>query len=390
MTFETFLMQNFSKSKYKATPQLGCFDATYTPSNGNLNISIRFKLGWTNSYGTGIIWNETTKAKFTKDFIARVPEYWNDKFLIHCLKWPKVPVVKPTFELVLDDDAHFSINAAGSLGTKNTAVRPDGTAMFGSQAGDRWANADSQMANIKGALGKPFEVALGTAVGGGQISFSTMSVLKSFAQNVAYTFTGPTTPKITLKAMGTGSSSEAKRVKSILVQLGVKNPIKTKSENTFGGGVCKSVEVKFDAAQFERMFPKTAKSKPMLSQATVVHEFGHMMGLPDEYNILCSQSTDILTDYELVRDTQEAGIHLKNTNIGRADASTKNVQDNQVYFHELCRKAGLPNPPFGRPNMNIMSGGSNFEEFHCVTVWKCLCDMTEGEVAPKEWEIRMA
>ena len=37
----------------------------------------------------------------------------------------------------------------------------------------------------------------------------------------------------------------------------------------------------------------------------------------------------------------------------------------------------------------MMSDGMTIQDFHTVTVWDALCHLTDGIIAPDEWEIRM-
>lgn len=388
MSRVAFMSKAYSIRNFKPTPQLGCFDAVYTPHLGTLEIQVRFTVDFKNASQQ---WTADLKEAFEENCTSRVSEYWNDRFLISCTKSDFSDlIVKPTFVLRkvgADESAHYAVKAMGTLGARNTAVRPDGTASFGMQATDRYANEVMQMKAIQDALKRSFVVPMGKHGTGGQISFPVMSMLQGFAQNAKYVFT-ETQPQLTLTAMGTSSTSEAQRVKTVLNQFGMMGfNIVTKSEKRFGGGNCTQVKVSWDEAQFDAAFPTPGGCKPLLSQATIAHEFGHMMGLPDEYNMLCTQSTSMLRDVGLIRTDDEEAAHLENTNVGRNDSQSDNVKANQKLFHKDCLAAGLVPPPFGRPNMNIMSGGSHFQEFHCIPAWKALCEMTKADVKPSEWRI---
>jgi hypothetical protein len=399
MDKDTFLTQTFTAPKHQPPTNLGYFDATYTPATGRLCINIRFELLFVNA--ADVQWNADLQNTFKTEFTNRIPEYWNNKFVIRCTKpgWTDI-VARPDFTLQEGADRHFSIKAAGTIGTRNTAVRPYGTghdrrpdtidhatAIFGAQAADRWANAAFQLGRIKDHLRMPFTVPVGTATGGGQFSFFAMSLLQSYANNVTHAFKKRPKPKIRLTTVGEASTKPADRVKAILQGFGVKNHMKTKKGA--GGGPATGVEVRWDDEQeFNNAFPQDTQSVPLFSQATVVHEYGHMLGLPDEYNVLCSESENPLVTYCLLRGGEMA-THLANNPPSEA-ADTAAIKETQKVFMELCTIAGLVPPPFGRANMNIMSGGSRYEPHHCLTVWNCLCGLTDGIIGADEWEIRMA
>jgi hypothetical protein len=83
------------------------------------------------------------------------------------------------------------------------------------------------------------------------------------------------------------------------------------------------------------------------------HEFGHVLGLPDEY-----QCYDSLPP--------------------SAPAAIRNSQNR---FRELCPAANVPVPEIateGRNvfNSSIMSAGTEVLKAHYTTLWKALCDLT--------------
>jgi hypothetical protein len=402
MNKDLFLTKTFQKLKYIPSTKLGYFDATFRPETQKLAIEIRYDVTFSNA---NLVWTIEVQDTFKKEFTNRIPEYWNNRFVITCKKagWRDIVAV-PEFSLREASNRHFSIKAAGTMGTRNTAVRPFGTghdrmansvdhatAIFGSQAADRMANADFQLGQIKDALRQPFVVPFGDAAKGGQLSFAAMSHLQSFANNVVHAFVRtPTKPKIKLTALGSRSSGATDRVKTVLHHFGVQNTIETSRDSIFGSKQASGVKVQWaNLAEYDSMFPTETKAVPLFSQATIVHEFGHMLGLPDEYNVLCSESVNPLVSHKMVREDAE-GQRFLDYNLKRDAASSGAISENQRVFMQLCGEAGLVPPPFGRPNMNVMSGGSRFEPHHCITVWDCLCDMTRGIINKNEWEIRMA
>jgi hypothetical protein len=401
MTKDEFFARSFSLTKHKPPTNLGYFDATYVPDRLTLRIDIRFEILFTNA--SAVTWTAETQNTFKAAFAALIPEYWNNKFIIRCTKpgWTDVAAV-PEFTLREAGDRHFSIKAAGTKGTGNTAVRPFGTghnknvvdhatAIFGAQATERFANSATQIKGVKDALRTAFVVPVGEPATGGQISFAAMSHLQSFASNVGHAFAKTAQkPKLTLTAIGARSSSAADRVKLVLRTFGVENQIDASRDSIFGSSTASGVRVQWaNVAEYDRLFPGDEMAVPLFSQATIVHEYGHMLGLPDEYNVLCSQSVSPLVTYNMVRSEGEGQAFL-GYNINRGAAASDAITENQKVFMELCGKAGLVPPPFGRPNMNVMSAGSRFEAHHCITVWDSLCKMTTDIIRPGEWQIRMA
>ncbi|MFD8495597.1 hypothetical protein [Amycolatopsis sp. NPDC059657] len=93
-----------------------------------------------------------------------------------------------------------------------------------------------------------------------------------------------------------------------------------------------------------------------------VHEFGHMLGLPDEY--------------ENPEDSPGAKPD------DRAKAMVK------AEYLKLCQLAGLAAPNFPSHTSSMMSDGMTVLPFHAVTVWDALCKLTQPYLAPHHWEIR--
>lgn len=83
------------------------------------------------------------------------------------------------------------------------------------------------------------------------------------------------------------------------------------------------------------------------------HEFGHMIGLPDEYNDECSRGS------------------------GPGWRQAGNVK--------LMDRFGCAHPPFGQHTDSVMSDGGRFFPRHFVTVWEALVDLTRSWAHAEEW-----
>ena len=133
------------------------------------------------------------------------------------------------------------------------------------------------------------------------------------------------------------------------------------------------------------------KESPILAnrgfnQYVIAHEFGHMLGLPDEYACLVEESKDLVGSMDFICEPNKfssetwykfqrpaSGIFLK------ANAT----KSNQVKFLELCRRAGVEAPIFGRKTLSLMSAGTELRQYHALTLWECLCKMTKTT----DWKI---
>lgn len=411
MSKEDFLKTKLQLLRHIPSTELGLFDARYNPATGELSIDVKFEIHKFIRGGHITEWKESDKEKFLKTFQSKINEYWNDRFMIKCLKpgWTDVVAI-PVFSFrKVDSGFHYSIKIAGTSGTSNTAVRTYqtdhdrkvkgdidyATAVFGAQASDRYANAKSQNKNILDALRLPLNVPVGTHSTGGQFSFPAMSLMQTYAENVNYVFSGVRNkPMIKITGVGSKTKKDADRVASVLKTFRVLNPIKTTSGvRRFGRSAPKGervVTVEWDnLVAFDAAIPRDYEAIPLASQATIAHEYGHMLGLPDEYNVLCSQSTDFFAENSLIRSKGEGDVHLGNNPANNQNAQSETIAKNQKEFVRLCGQAGIVAPPFGRPNICIMSGGSVFKDYHCITVWEALCKMTASTVRPKDWRIEL-
>jgi len=84
------------------------------------------------------------------------------------------------------------------------------------------------------------------------------------------------------------------------------------------------------------------------------HEFGHALGLPDEYH----------------------------------NYASGNLADKQRAFERLARQAGVAPPdPWGRRTSSVMSVGMDVLPRHYLTLWEALGRMTEPDIRRDQWRI---
>jgi len=119
------------------------------------------------------------------------------------------------------------------------------------------------------------------------------------------------------------------------------------------------------------------------SQMTLAHEFGHMLGLPDDYN-----ATDEATKAKL----READPELDDDTIAALSAQggggPKFVKS-QTAMVDLARRAGVEIPTtFGFDHDTIMDKGGRILPYHLTTVWEALGKATAPQVHESWWKIR--
>jgi hypothetical protein len=124
-----------------------------------------------------------------------------------------------------------------------------------------------------------------------------------------------------------------------------------------------------------------AQSNLFTYPAAVVHEFGHMLGLQDEYACLAAAAAQKMVDLNFIDIAEKTSYESNHAAMSRVDK--QEAQDGQKAFIKLCSKCGVEPPHFGRYTNNIMSAGNVYEPCHFVTLWAALCELTGHD----DWQI---
>ena len=108
--------------------------------------------------------------------------------------------------------------------------------------------------------------------------------------------------------------------------------------------------------------------------AAVVHEFGHMLGLKDEYACMSDKAASKLVKLDFI-DASEKDRYL-NMHTNAARTETPEVAKEQAAFVKYCKEAGVAPTTFGHHTTSIMSAGSEFHPCHFVTIWAALVQLS--------------
>jgi len=247
----------------------------------------------------------------------------------------------------------------------------------------------TQAKNIIEAMGKAVEIEYvlptSTQVGAGY-SMVAMERLRTLARDVNAVFENyGEAPKLTITGPGNKGTDVAKNVGGILTRFGMKADLKYAKSPVVG-----KVRMSLDTKQLEKLKTKVladVTAFPQFAQKAIVHEYGHMLGLPDEYMCVSAGAVGIVGVLGLGSgSTQESEVLEGNTTTNQQDL-TVGIEQTQVEFIKLCQAFGVPAPPFGRSNPNIMSSGLQIQMCHGVTVAHALWRMTRHYTNQSDWRI---
>jgi hypothetical protein len=179
----------------------------------------------------------------------------------------------------------------------------------------------------------------------------------------------------------------ATTVKAGLTTAGVSNTI----NDTPNGGTATEAVV---AAEPED--PQiTATYVTNWSRFSSAHEFGHMIGLIDEYYGATSAETvkAMISAGYLPPDTR--GDHLK-LNPSPTAKLRATEQANQEATQKVYARTGLETPDFAMnapgggdqpKTTSLMTGGFEVTQHHVITAWEALVEMTKTYIDEKWWKI---
>jgi hypothetical protein len=405
-----FKTRAFSSSRAHVPPGgLGCFFAKYDPLTGIMKVTVKVAARFVDPMGQAI--PEATKQAFLKGFKDNVPQTWNNKFRFTLTKKGFEGVtVKPEFEVeeVPIAEAHYDLKIVNNK--QGTICVRTGEDPSLAQLKDRkwdpyrgklsaqfhlgaWDAAElTQANNILPAMAKEVEIAVvepqKTKVGAGY-SMVAMERLRTFARDTSVVFENSgTKPKVKITGPGADGTETAKGVGGILTTFGLK--AKYSYEKRGRAGFAK---IELDAAQLNTV--KTGvlgnvNAFPQFAQQAVVHEYGHMLGLPDEYMCISMGTVAIVAQRGLASDTQEEQDALTGNTTTKQQDMTPGIERSQVEFVKLCQEFGVVAPPFGRSNPSIMSSGLKIQHCHAVTVAHALWRMTRNYCERSDWRIDLA
>ena len=408
MTKAQFLAATHSLTNFVPSVDLGAFDIVLKPKEKRAEIVVRVYL-------------ETQKpsvqaqmVNFGKQFTKLVPEVWNKKARFVCTKtgWTDisllvtVKVVVTTlanahYRIAIEDEdlqehalgpfAMVTDKTSTGLGT-NPAFAPR-TGTFGSAA-TQTSEISSYRRNIIFDLSKT-ELLIPIKTPLAQDSAARQR-LEKFAREIMQLkvpkkYYSSRRPTLTVNGCGPGNRATlASAATAHLRGCGIKNPIVEAQSGATTN--LDGVLLSFDNTELKALFPeKPGSTKSLFRQITVAHEFGHMVGLPDEYVCMHAMTSDAMENvYAMttgeVKTFKGSGMQIADvTQLPNGTINVPHIVRHQGAFVTLCSTAGLVPPEFGRMTPSMMSNGMVFHKHHFVTIWEAVCQASGF----KDWDITL-
>jgi outer membrane protein OmpA-like peptidoglycan-associated protein len=390
-----FRSRMFSAQNFKASYGYGNFDAFYWPAASLMSAIVKMKFNYVEADNTPpaatlwqmwlagqditpFFWTNAEKTQFAEDYRNRVIARWSFAHTFRSNKpcWPFIamPYVAPR---VVDDvaDAHFEVTVHKSPGgiDYKSGFDSDNPGTAGWRGtGDLYQSDVQEAANFRSddvarserqrleravaaAAASPILFAKDSAV----IQPADLARLRTLA--AAMNAKNPSDPAIPITISGFASSEgplarnekladdRANAVADALLAAGVPQPLIIVRSGPVGApndAANRKVDI-VPSTTFEGTYASNRYS-------VAEHEFGHTLGLPDEY---------------------------VNNTTGKNGAR-------QTAIDTLAATAGVAKPDrWGDVTASQMSGGVDVLPRHYLTLWEALGQMTSPDITRNEWTI---
>ncbi len=344
--------------------------------------------------------DNTQRTAFEMRFEPLVKQYWENQYGFQCTHSAYPGVYKPVFQVKYANDmmnSHFVLNLLdGAGGTENigrkTYYKVPATHTGFAPTTAQLYTGSVQPTNSSGDLLRDLQASFPFYVDlvGSTPSQHSATQLKMLAKQLAGV--APNT-SVRVTAYGANRGQKRTAIMQLLTSSGLTNVtartsnkpffVTSKSKSTGGTSYAKvSIKGGVDTTNFD------INTQPLFTYpAAAVHEFGHMLGLQDEYSCLSKRASDKMVQLLFISANEQQ--QWENFNPAAApDASIgENVAEGQRKFIKYCHKANVEPPHFGQHTISIMSSGSHFLPCHFVTLWAAIVEMTKGTATEDEWSI---
>lgn len=339
----------------------------------------------------------TELTQFQLSFQQLITNHWEGKFMLH----RNGVNVKPKFVLKFlsaaeEAQAHFVVNIGQSAGGSENVGRDAVTkyAAMGAAAPrtTSFATGSVLQPNSAGLTAEDLPKMLPYYVDfvGGNLTPQTRSQVESIMKMIAKL--NPQ-PKLYVTGYGNNAKGNQQATITLLKACGLTR-VETRSSNkiwiasTWGKASTSKMSGRTEYAKIsvkDELDTQSYLAQTALYSypATIVHEYGHMLGLQDEYHCLSKQAAAQMVQLHLIDASEQQkfeDFHFKS-----AYQPSPKVATGQEEFIKACNLAGVKIPTFGRHTDSIMSAGEVFYPAHFVWIreaMKTLSGQNDWDIVP--------
>lgn len=361
----------FVAGTYKGTPALGKFDATYTPASKTLTAEMKLEFKWfdDNPLNPKDKWTPQRKVAYKQKFITLAKQAWNAKFTFRNERdpqsiWKKLNPVKLNLKITpVNAGGHYVVEAHRHTDQAHPSDKDQwasraalhgGTTLKVMQGNEK-RDQNFRTADVVGGEQKHVD-----RINPGPITFAKDSAAVTSTPKLdlfAAYLSRVHHPKIDVGLVGHASNGEAKakqisqqRAQAVTQYLRSHNvaihPISAHGVGDTGAPVGDASWQKVDVT------PKVDPSFKRNPFDVIPHEFGHLLGLGDEYPYAVGDKKTPSDHYNLVKEAF-----------------------GQPYADEVAQQAD-------DPSGNIMFYGNDVRAHDYVTFWSALGDATSTAATP--------
>ena len=327
----------------------GKFDAVYTPRAKQLKVTVKVAFAFQG------VWSKKAKANYRAAYIGRVQQAWGGKFTFTNVREPKDvwgklgPVrVAVRVQQVAAGSQHFLIQPSKAAGTAQVAggITQLFKGNLSPQAAFNPGTAAGELQRLTRITPTPIQFPAGSAAvpAADQAKLDFMATYLKRIHNPQFTVTiaGHANDAATKRANANLSVKRAAAVRSALLAAGLTGHV----VRVVGRGQTGSTAG--DATWQKTVITSKVPAGWKNLQAVAIHEFGHMLGLGDEYG----------------GGTPTASHH----------ALTKAALG-QAYADQVAKRGDTD-------YASIMEGGDDIRIQHYVTMWSTLVDASAKAAVP--------
>jgi hypothetical protein len=425
---KSFDGKKFEKKDWKPSTGGGKFDASYAPKEGVMHIRMRVHFNFqdadpaykdTAEDPKEMKWTSAAKKDWGKKWVDSVMGKWGDIAPFTCDKAGFTDVrVKPQIEIEQVSSAakaHYSLDVSKAFRKKAGGMRAgglsgvnrEGTGAFQEQDVYEKINKSKVSQHLRATEGKvnilpAYErdrqrlttllsktPAVGFQAGSAAFDDQGAAAAAAVAQAIlnlrASSALADLHPIHIVVGIDTGEArglllTRFRAIKDILVAAGVHNALSAKEADAPHAWAVAEPAPETEQVKEEYM--------SRWERYTSAHEFGHMIGLLDEY---CpAVSPDLI-----LKMVNEGAIAATDTNLSEyAKGKKGNNEAEQGAYAALLTKTGLSVPNWARPEAgkdekgtSLMSGGFEVLRQHHITLWEVLAEMTKTDVPEANWKV---